>query len=169
MQQKTLIPQLIRDEHGNYRAVGDITDDTIIDAAQRILETRFMRSGDVLTSPDATRSYLTAKLAPAQREIFATVFLDNRHRVLAYEELFFGTIDGASVHPREVVKAALTHNAAAVIFAHNHPSGVAEPSRADEQITNRLRDALQLIDVRTLDHLIVGGCDIVSFAERGLI
>ena len=96
------------------------------------------------------------------------MFLDNRHRVISFDRMFNGTIDGASVYPREVVRAAINHNAAAVIFAHNHPSGVAEPSRADEQITRRLKDALALIDVRVLDHMIVGD-EVVSFAERGLI
>ena len=100
-------------------------------------------------------------------EVFACLYLDNRHRVLHFEELFRGTIDGASVHPREVVKAALHRNAAAVILAHNHPSGVAEPSAADRQITERLKSALQLVEIRVLDHLVVGDQDCVSFAERG--
>ena len=97
------------------------------------------------------------------------MFLDNRHRLIAYEELFHGTIDGASVHPREVVKSALRYNAAAVILAHNHPSGVAEPSQADQRITKRLQDALTLVDIRVLDHFVVGDGEPVSFAERGLI
>ena len=97
------------------------------------------------------------------------LFLDSRHRVLAFEELFRGTIDGASVHPREVVRRALQHNAAAVIFSHNHPSGVAEPSQADQRITLRLREALGLVDVRVLDHLIVGDGDCCSLAQRGLL
>jgi DNA repair protein RadC len=101
-------------------------------------------------------------------EVFACLFLDTRHRVIAFEELFRGTIDGASVHPRELVRRALEHNAAAVILAHNHPSGVAEPSAADRQITTRLKDALALVDVRVLDHCVVGD-EIVSFAERGLL
>ena len=100
--------------------------------------------------------------------MFAILWLDNRHRVIAFEELFRGTIDGASIHSREVVKSALGHNAAACIMAHNHPSGVSDPSRADENITRRLRDALALIEVRVLDHIIVGE-DCVSFAERGLL
>ncbi len=128
-----------------------------------------LRRGNALTSPDATRQYLSAQLREREREVFACLFLDNRHRVLAYEELFFGTVDGASVHPREVVKRALALNAAALILAHNHPSGVAEPSRADEQITLRLREALALVDVRVLDHMIVGDGAIVSLAERGLL
>jgi DNA repair protein RadC len=104
-----------------------------------------------------------------RNEVFAAIFLDNRHRVLGFEELFFGTIDGASVHPRVVVQRALDLNAAAVIFAHNHPSGVAEPSRSDEALTRRLREALGLVDIRVLDHLVVGSEGIVSFAERGLL
>lgn len=124
---------------------------------------------DVLTSPDATRDYLKLRLRGLSHEVFACLFLDNRHRVIEYQELFRGTIDGASVHPREVVKEAIRWNAAAVIFAHNHPSGVAEPSQADLRITKRLQDALELIDVRVLDHIIVGEQDGTSFAERGLI
>lgn len=128
-----------------------------------------LQRGDALTSPDDTRRYLTACLRGYGHEVFAALFLDNRHRVIAFEELFSGTIDGASVHPREVVKRALSHNAAALILAHNHPSGVAEPSRADESITRRLREALGLVEIRVLDHLIVGDGEIVSLAERGLI
>ena len=127
-----------------------------------------MRS-DPLKNPTITRHYLTARLRDYPYEVFACLFLDTRHRVISYEELFRGTIDGASVHPREVVKKALGHNAASVIFAHNHPSGVAEPSKADQGITKRLVDALALVDVRVLDHLVVGDGEMVSFAERGLI
>jgi DNA repair protein RadC len=128
-----------------------------------------LASYDSLTSPQQTRDYLKAKLNHYPYEVFSCLFLDNRHRVLHYEELFRGTIDGASVHPREVVKRALESNAAALIFAHNHPSGVAEPSRADRQITHRLRDALALVEIRVLDHIVVGDGDIVSLAERGMI
>jgi DNA repair protein RadC len=124
---------------------------------------------DVLTSPDATRDYLKLRLRGLSHEVFACLFLDNRHRIIQYQELFRGTIDGASVHPREVVIEALRWNAAAVIFAHNHPSGVAEPSQADLQITTRLREALALVDVRVLDHIIVGEGGGTSFAERGLL
>jgi len=125
--------------------------------------------GTGLTSPADTRDYLLARLRDRPHEVFCCLFLDNRHRVLAVEEMFRGTIDGASVHPREVVKRALEHNAAALIFAHNHPSGVAEPSRADEALTRRLRDALGLVDIRVLDHFVVGDGEAVSFAERGLL
>jgi DNA repair protein RadC len=124
---------------------------------------------DVLTSPEATRQYLKMRLRGLRHEVFACLFLDNRHRVIDYRELFRGTIDGASVHPREVVQEALRHNAAAVIFAHNHPSGVAEPSQSDLRITQRLKDALALVDVRVLDHVIVGEGEGTSFAERGLL
>jgi DNA repair protein RadC len=124
---------------------------------------------DVLTSPEATRDYLKLRLRGLSHEVFACLFLDNRHRVIEYQELFRGTIDGASVHPREVLKEALRWNAAAVIFAHNHPSGVAEPSQADLHITKRLQNTLDVIDVRVLDHIIVGENDGTSFAERGLI
>jgi DNA repair protein RadC len=122
-----------------------------------------------LNAPSATREYLKTMLAPQERELFMVLALDNRHRLIASDILFAGTIDGASVHPREVVKCALRHNAAAVIFAHNHPSGVAEASQADELITRRLRDALALVDIRTLDHLVVGAGQTLSFAERGLL
>ncbi len=128
-----------------------------------------LQRGDALTSPAETRSYLSAQLRHKKREVFACLYLDNRHRVLGYEELFFGTIDGASVHPREVVRHCIAHNAAAVILAHNHPSGVAEPSRSDEDITHRLKEALALVDVRVLGHMVVGDGAITSLAERGLI
>ncbi len=128
-----------------------------------------LERGDALSSPQHTRDYLRAQLRDRRREVFACLFLDNRHRVLAYEELFFGTIDGAGVHPREVVRRALELNAAALIVAHNHPSGVAEPSAADEAITRRIREALQLVEIRLLDHMVVGDGEIVSLAERGLI
>lgn len=122
-----------------------------------------------LVSPRDSASFLKAQLAHKPYEVFACLFLDNRHRVLAFEELFRGTLDGASVHPREVVRASLKHNAAAVILAHNHPSGIAEPSAADRNITRQLRDALQLVGVRVLDHLVVGAGEPTSMAARGLI
>ena len=122
-----------------------------------------------LTSPRDSAAFLKAQLAHKPYEVFACLYLDNRHRVLAFEELFRGTLDGASVHPREVVRASLKHNAAAVILAHNHPSGIAEPSAADRNITRQLRDALQLVGVRVLDHLVVGAGEPTSMAARGLI
>jgi DNA repair protein RadC len=126
-------------------------------------------AGPLLESPAATRAFLVAELRDRPYEVFCCLFLDNRHRLIAFDELFRGTIDGASVHPREVVRQALQRNAAAVLLAHNHPSGVAEPSQADELITQRLKDALALVDIRVLDHLIVGDNRCTSFAERGLL
>jgi DNA repair protein RadC len=141
--------------------------------ASRELVQRWMledlRRLPVLQNPRAVRDYLAVHYAGHEREAFGCLFLDNRHRLIAVEEMFLGTIDGASVHPREVVKRALKLNAAAVILAHNHPSGVAEPSQADELITVRIRDALALVDIRVLDHVVVGAGQVVSFAERGLI
>jgi DNA repair protein RadC len=128
-----------------------------------------MRCGPLLDSPAATHQFLVSRLRDQSYELFCCLHLDNRHRLIAFDELFRGTIDGASVHPREVVKQALSRNAAAVILAHNHPSGVAEPSQADELITRRLREALALVDIRVLDHCIVGDNGCLSFAERGLL
>lgn len=128
-----------------------------------------LHRGKPLENPRITRDFLRARLRDLPHELFCCLLLDNRHRVIEFTELFRGTIDGASVHPREVVKLALKSNAAAVILAHNHPSGVAEPSRADELITRRLRDALALVDIRLLDHFVVGESCCVSLAERGLI
>ncbi len=125
--------------------------------------------GSALCSPRDSAEFLRAWLRPFPYEVFACIFLDNRHRVIAAEELFRGTIDGASVHPREVVRRAIAHNAAAVICAHNHPSGVAEPSAADVAITRRLTEALALVDVRVLDHFVVGDEAPLSMAERGLM
>lgn len=139
-----------------------------LELTQRYLQAGFER-GDAISDPGVTRQYLKGKLRGYGREVFACMYLDNQHRLICYEELFFGTIDGASVHPREVVKRVLKHNAAAVIFAHNHPSGVAEPSQADRRITDRLKSALLLVDVRVLDHMIVGDQEVLSFAERGLL
>ena len=146
-----------------YRAA---TFDEILSGAKQALCRRF-RKGTLLDSPAATRNFLTVTLGSREFETFCCIFVDNRHRVIDFVELFRGTIDGASVHPREVVKEALKRNAAAVIFAHPHPSGVAEPSQADELITRRLREALALVDIRVLDHLIVAGSEIISFAEQG--
>lgn len=140
----------------------------VLEMARRHLSAA-LQAGDALTSPVLVRQYLSARLRHQQREIFAVLFLDNQHRVICYEELFQGTIDGASVYPREVVKAALARNAAAVILAHNHPSGVAEPSQADKRITERLQAALELVDIRVIDHMVVGDCEVVSFAERGFL
>ena len=126
-----------------------------------------LQSGEALANTTDTRLYLMARLRNHPHEVFACLFLDNRHRVISFDEMFHGTINGASVYPREVVKRTLQHNAAAVIFAHNHPSGVAEPSRTDRVLTDKLKQALELIDVRVLDHVVVGEAECVSFAERG--
>jgi len=126
-------------------------------------------AGDALTSPQAVRDYLRLTLRTRPYEVFVGIFLDSQNRLLACEEMFRGTLAQTSVYPREVVKAALACNAAAVIFAHNHPSGVAEPSRADELLTQALKQALALVDIRTLDHFVVAGSHLVSFAERGLL
>jgi DNA repair protein RadC len=128
-----------------------------------------LKRGDALTSPGAVRQYLKSRLLALPHEVFACLFLDNQHRVIAFEELFRGTLDSASVYPREVMKRALAHNAAALILTHNHPSGVAEPSQADLHLTRRLREALALVDIRVLDHLVIGDGEPVSLAERGLI
>lgn len=125
--------------------------------------------GDVLSSPEHVRHYLSLHLTGLEHEVFSALFLDNRHRVIEYRELFTGTIDSAAVYPREVVKRCLASNAAAVIFAHNHPSGVAEPSDTDVRLTRKLVDALALVDVRVLDHLIIGQGVQTSLAERGLM
>lgn len=139
-----------------------------LELGRRYLESRIQR-GDPLAGPADTRRFLEARLKGRVREVFACLFLDNRHRIICFEEMFHGTIDGASVHPREVVRRALSLNAAAIIVSHNHPSGVAEPSRADRALTRRLREATALVDVRLLDHVVVGDGETVSFAERGWI
>ncbi len=140
----------------------------VLEMARRHTGERLLR-GQAIDSPERTVQYLTARLRDYPYEVFSALFLDNRHRVIRYEELFRGTIDGASVHPREVVRRALALNAAAVIFSHNHPSGIAEPSQADQQITARLREALALIDVRVLDHIVIGDGEHCSLAQRGLM
>ncbi len=128
-----------------------------------------MREGDALNSPRAVCDYLQLLLRGREQEVFMVIFLDAQHRVLAKEELFHGTLTQTSVYPREVVKRALFHNAAAVILAHNHPSGVAEPSQSDRLLTDALKQALALVDVRVLDHFIVAGAGCLSFAERGMV
>lgn len=128
-----------------------------------------LRRDTVMSSAQLTRQFLLAQLRYEQREVFAVLYLDNQHQLLAYEPLFYGTIDGAAIYPREVVKRSLELNASALIVAHNHPSGVAEPSRADIAITHRLREALSLVDIRLLDHCIVAGHQVISLAEHGEI
>ena len=149
---------LSREDRARVRAV--------LELHLRWLETRLKREGPI-TSPAHTSRYVVSRLRGRANEVFAALFLDNRHQVIAFEELFQGTVDGASVHPRVVARRALTLNAAALVACHNHPSGVAEPSLADRAITGRLRDALALVDVRLIDHFVVGDGEVVSFAERG--
>jgi len=139
----------------------------VIEMSRRFLSEKVTR-GIEITNPKMVQQYLLSRLRDYPYEVFACLFLDNRHRIIEYEELFRGTIDGASVHPREVVRKAIQHNAAAVIFAHNHPSGVAEPSQADIRITQKLKESLMLIDVRVLDHFIIGD-EVTSFVESGLL
>ncbi len=140
----------------------------VLEMGRRHLWETLTRS-DILASPGDTRNYLTARLRGQRNEVFACLFLDNKNRVIEYEELFFGTIDGASVHPRQIIQRALSHNAAGLIMAHNHPSGVAEPSQSDRQITQRIKEALSLLDIRLLDHLVVGDGEITSLAEIGWV
>ncbi|HHX8370337.1 TPA: RadC family protein [Vibrio alginolyticus] len=139
----------------------------LLERAAEALAVKYKREG-TFTNSTNVKEYLKLKLGAHDREVFAVMFLDNQHQLISFEELFFGTIDAASIYPREVLKTALNHNAAAVIFAHNHPSGIAEPSQADKRITQRLIEALKLVDIRVLDHIVVGE-DCVSFAEKGLI
>jgi len=144
-------------------------EDQLIAEAKHLLYTRLKARDQVFCSPSEVQDYLSLQLARQQREVFSCLFVDTRHRLIEYREMFVGTIDCCSVHPREVVRAALQLNAAAVIFAHNHPSGVTEPSQSDKSITQRLKQALSLVDIRVLDHFIVGGDRVMSFAERGLL
>jgi len=156
---------MVRDQQGRYQVA---TTDQILEAARQAIEHKMQR-GAAFTSPTFVKEYLHTKLADFEHEVFAVLFLDAKCRLIEYAEMFRGTIDSASVHPREVVKAALRLNAAAVIVSHNHPSGNPEPSEADKRMTQTLKEALALVEVRTLDHIVVGGADTVSFAERGLI
>lgn len=152
----------------NHYFSGPVTADRVLEAAAEILAARSSKPTDSFCNPTVTKSFAACKLQAYEREVFAVMLLDNQHRLIEFKELFFGTIDSASVYPREVVKTVLAANAAAVIFTHNHPSGDPEPSQADRRITTRLIDALGLIDVRVLDHIVVGDT-CVSFAERGLL
>jgi DNA repair protein RadC len=154
-----------------FRGMGPAKAATLLAAREcgrRYLSER-LRPGVTIGSPADSREFLRANLRDRPHEVFCCLFLDNRHRVLAFDELFRGTIDAAAVYPREIVKQALRRNAAAVILAHNHPSGVAEPSQSDQLITRRIRDALDLVDVRLLDHFVVGDQDCISLASRGMI
>lgn len=152
----------VKRPNGRYR---EATQEEILDAATEIINARYTK-GTQLTSTNVTRKFLRLRLGRHEYEVFSIVWLDNHHRVITFEEMFRGTINGGSVYPREVLKSALRHNAAACILAHNHPSGEATPSAADRNITRRLIEALRLVDVRVLDHFIVGA-EMYSFAEHG--
>jgi len=156
---------LVRDVAGAYRPAQV---DEVLQAAQTLLWQQ-MRGREVLSSPQMVRDFLRVRLGGLEHEVFAVLMLDAQHALIEYVELFRGTVSQTSVYPREVVKESLARNAAALILVHNHPSGVAEPSRADEFLTQTLKSALNLVDVRVLDHLIVAGTNVLSFAERGLI
>ena len=156
----------VQDAEGNYSLNRPARAEEIVTLAESILRERVSR-GEPLTGPATVKRWLVTRLSQCPREVFCVLYLDNRHRVIAFEELFHGTLDGCSVHPREVIKRALHYNCAAVIYAHNHPSGIAEPSDADRRLTQRLKEALSLVDIRTLDHFVIGGLSAVSFAERG--
>ncbi len=140
-----------------------------IEAAKAILANALKTTDTALTNPSATKTFCQLEIAGLEHEVFGVLLLNNQHQLIKFEIMFRGTIDGASVYPREVAKAALLNNAAAVIFTHNHPSGITEPSQADRRITERLSQALELLDIRTLDHIIVGPTETTSFAERGLL
>lgn len=156
------------DTTGTYLVESPVTENDILLMAKQLAILR-LRRGRVLTSPKEVFSHLQALLAGYEHEVFALLMLDSRHRMIAFEEVFRGTLDGASVYPREVVKVALEHNAAAMVLVHNHPSGDPEPSQADHHLTHKLRDALNLVGVRTLDHVIVGHEGCVSLAEQGYL
>jgi DNA repair protein RadC len=151
------------------KRIKERAEDAILEQAARILQNRLQHRETVFSSPESVRHFLQIKLRPYPYEVFCALFLDNRHRLIEFVELFRGTIDGASVHPREVIRECIRVNAAAVIFTHNHPSGVEDPSQSDLRITQRLKDALAFIDVRVLDHIIIGEGDGTSLAERGLL
>lgn len=171
-QQKDLpldLPALFAGENtGEYRVAGIVTEEDILKTARFIVERRLKR-GPTMSDPRVVREYLCHALGDLDQEVFCCLFLDSQNRILAFEKLFFGTINGTAVYPREVLKRALHNGAAGVIFAHNHPSGLATPSVADEVLTTRLKEALAVVDIRVLDHIVVAGTDTVSFAERGLL
>ncbi|MEY4749850.1 MAG: hypothetical protein RIQ60_2064 [Pseudomonadota bacterium] len=156
---------LVRDVDGQYRPARA---EEVLSQARRVLSQR-VRRGATMSSPQAVKDHLRLEIGALEHEVFCVLFLDAQHRIIVLKQMFRGTVTQTSVYPREVVKEALAQNAAAVILAHNHPSGAPEPSRADEYLTQTLKSALALVDVRVLDHLVVGGGDVVSFAERGLL
>ena len=156
---------LVRDVAGSYRPAEP---EEVLQAALRVLAGQ-LRGSEVLSSPQVVRDFLRIKLGALEHEVFAVIHLDSQHRVIEYVEMFRGTVSQTSVYPREIVKEALVRNSAAMILVHNHPSGLAEPSRADEVLTQTVKAALALVDVRVIDHLIVAGPAVMSFAERGLL
>ncbi|MDH5835330.1 RadC family protein [Luteimonas kalidii] len=158
-------PLFIRDKRRRYRPASA---DQILEAARQVVDQRMQR-GTSFLDPSTARGFFRDKLAGLEREVFVAAFLDTRHRLIDYAELFFGTIDGSEVHPREVVRRALACNSAAILVGHNHPSGNPEPSAADRAVTLQLKQALALVDVRLLDHIVVGGHTTVSLAERGWV
>jgi DNA repair protein RadC len=163
------IPFFMADPKGKYKTNRAITENQIIKAANAILKSRVAQKEHLITCPEDTKRLLVTQMANYEREVFVCLFLDNRHHVISMEEMFKGTIDGTSVYPREVVKRALQLNAAALIVAHNHPSGVTTPSQSDKNITAHLKDALSLMDIRLLDHLIIGGAEVFCMAEWGYL
>lgn len=163
--------QTSRSQFCSARGLGDAKYcqlQAVLEMSRRHLS-EHLQQASVLDSPEQVRAYLSSQLRHRQQEVFAVLFLSSQNHLLAYEELFFGSVSGASVYPREVVKKSLALNAAALILCHNHPSGIAEPSGADKRITEKLIKALELVDIRVLDHMIVGDSEVVSFAERGLM
>jgi DNA repair protein RadC len=159
---------ILKDSKGNYRLTGKTTEADVLAAAEGILQSKLERQGNI-GNPSEASNFLRMRLGALLHEEFHIMWLDNRHRILDCQKLFIGTVDGASVYPREVVRAALNVNACAAILAHNHPSGVAEPSTADRAITHELVEALKLVGVRVLDHLVVSAGSVVSMAGRGLM
>jgi DNA repair protein RadC len=159
---------LYTNDENTATGIREASFEEILDCARRALAKR-VRRGTGFTSPRVTADYLRVRLSTLDHEVFCVIYLTKRHQFIACEDLFRGTIDGASVYPREVLKESLKHNAAAVILAHNHPSGVAEPSQADLDITRQLKKVLDLVEIKVLDHIIIAGGDTVSFAERGIL
>ena len=155
--------------YGASNLMDTISEGEVVAKALQIIKNRLAEPGAVMSSPQVVKDYLTIKLSDLEHEVFAALWLDSQNRLIQFGSMFRGTLTQASVYPREVVKEALRINAGAVVFAHNHPSGAAEPSRADEMLTSTLKDALALVEVKVLDHIIVGGTTTVSFAEKGLI
>jgi len=159
----------IKEPDGTYITPKSVTEDEIIAQARSILVEQLKIPGAAFNCPETVKEYFRISLVNHEREVFSCLFLDNKHRLIEYEELFLGTIDQATVHPREIAKAALNQNAAALIVGHNHPSGDPTPSQADEVITKKIKVSLELFDIRLLDHIVVGCSEAVSFAEIGLL